>query len=255
MEEKPEIVIELSQEGYDVETAGDENLLFSSQWPSVKYGREVTFSIPNQNNAATYDHDWGEATAFFAYVVGASASEPSAFPQLAITDTQLKWAGGTGITSALELKVFITDIKLEQNYLAPMYNVGAEPSAINRDYLVALSKEGYDVESEDLRNFVFHSYCRSPMLHQVVHGTTAAVASGPGVNGVDAVHGLSYRPMHFVYKKTAAGWVQVVGVGGTEGAFVMSDRIRYGNTASGVEASVIVWKDPFTLTSIANVTQ
>ncbi len=254
--EKPDVVVELSQEGHDVTETGDENMIWSSRWPSIKTAREFVFDIAAQNVAQDYAHNWGESTAFFVYTVGATASRPNVYSQLRLTDTLLRWipTGGEPATP-LKLKCFVTDIKLEQNFLAEIFSTGGEPSIINRSQVVALSKEGKDVTSDDLRDFVFHSYCRSPMLHQVVNTTTAAVSSGPGVNGVDAVHGLPYTPMHFAYKKTASGWQHVVGIGGTEGVFVMADRIRYGNSLAGVEVSLVVWKDPFNLGAVANVIQ
>lgn len=255
MAEKKRIVVALSQEGYNVETAGDENMVWSSDWRSVHYGQEFIFDIANQQIAQNYDHNLGKAVAFFVYRVGTATSEPEVNNSLFMTTTQLKWVPNGGEPAApLKLKVFITDIDLKKNYLAPVFSTGGSPTTINRRYVIALSRKGKSVHSTDLRDFVFHSYCRSPLLHQVSNGVAAPV-SGAGVNGVDAVHGLPYVPMNFCYKNTADGWMQLSGIGGGEGVFILSDRVRYGNTALGAEATVIVFKDPFNLGLTASVVQ
>ncbi len=254
MADKPDVVIELSQEGHDVTNTGDENMIWSSRWPSVKLARDPVFNIAAQNVAQDYDHGWGESTAFFTYETSGGTSRPASstiYSRLYMNNDKLKWIPGGGEPATpLSLKIFMTDIRLDKNFLAEVFSTGGEPSSINRSQVVALSKPGKDVTSEDLRDFVFHSYCRSPMLHQVAYGTT--VNNGLGSYILEAVHNLPYIPFHFVFVKQANGWQILQSANPISGVRVTSDRIIY-STSSAVEASIVVLKEPFTLGSTAGV--
>lgn len=249
-------VVKLAQPGFDVLTAGDENLIYSSKWPLLEiYKQDTATLIANQNSVIT-THDLGFPPVFFYFAnVPESAWQnfgPVGFKRRAeffgtigggtlgcdegqITHT--RQAGGS-TTGQVQFYYYIFALDLSVQYDAPIIKVGSISGGNDGDFVFKIAKEGKDVDSNDLSDFVLHSRARSPLIHSV-NPTPGAVK--------DFVvrHNLGYNPMFFAYQKLNGKYTMIpTGVGGTTSLSSDENKITFQDSGAK-ELSIVILKDPF----------
>ncbi len=249
-------VIKLAQQGYDVRTCGDENLIYSSEWPLFKIYKQDSATVKDVTQTTTVaTHDLGFPPVFWYFSnatinkwlgTGTMTNERRAeffgpigsAASIKINDSKLVYESGGFATGNLNLYYYIFGLDLTKQYTAPIIRVGAQPGEQgNRVFKIA--KEGKSVSSDDLRDFVIHSRARSPMVHSVN-------PSGTIVKTFIVTHDLGYNPMFFGYTKGTDGYYTLIptGTGGSSN-FTSTDKTVTFNDTGGKEITIVILKDPF----------
>lgn len=243
--------IKVSLPGNDVNTADDTQLLFSSSWPSIKIFKniQVVQTIPPTPTGTTklYSHGLGFVPAVIPYGgIGGSNTTGNAAEisrQNIITDSSnIYLQPGNSVTINLNIRLSILYLDITTPFTAPITQVGPS-NAVKPDanFGIKISKDGKDVKSHDLRDFILHSSARSPMVHAVVPGVI------PASGRFTYTHDLPYNPIFFAY-------IQVFGV---PGEYLLLNGFAglqaNGQTITivgpvGSACSVVILKDPFQIT-------
>lgn len=250
-------VLKLAQPGYDVKTAGDENLIYSSKWPTLKIyksGSYRTKTINTLNQIA--DHDLGFTPVFWYFantplqnwlVGGTSREDTRAEFMGPVGDGAVEASnkglvfqpvGSPAVTGPSRLYYYIFAQDIEKQYNAPTIRVGAVQGA-RPTRVLKLARPGKDIKSDDLFDYIIHSRARAPLLHSVNPSKGAVTA-------FTVEHGLGYLPIFFPYVKTSRGtWAALyTGQGGSSS--IQSDEQKITFTSAGAqEISIVVLKDPF----------
>lgn len=259
----------------DVNTASDDQLLFSSGWPTLKIAHEGRVTVDAASDHTIVTHGLGYAPAFMVYRVSGNTSEltsygtvfdGSAIGKLGVNSTELKYfASGYGSGDVtFYYRVFAQP--LTEDFTADILNTTPDVTSplgyTTESYGLKISKEGKDVYSTDLRDFVVHSGAASPNVHLVGHGVPfEAAVVNPGVQfRVD--HNLGYKPLVLNYIDYGAnsteypsGWFFMLGGNGgpsyirsyvsTTQATIEEDYSLIGAGSPTSNCAIIVLKEPF----------
>lgn len=235
----------LSQERYDVKDAQDYKLTYSSSWPLLKIFEQGRKTLTTDPFLIT-THGLGYVPMFWAFATAQGATNMvnagNGLSQgILVNESTLVRDGGTPYVGSLYYYIFAID--LERDYKAPNINTGIEidkKAPRDKDFGLKVSLPGYSVFSSDLRHFAVHSGTRSPMLHQVVHGS-----KGIGVgSGIVIDHNLGHEPMFFVYAKLSGrpGYQLLVT---TSDVFVSTNKQQINVFIPyACDYSVVILKDP-----------
>lgn len=254
MSAKP--VIKLAQPGYDVKTAGDENLIYSSKWPLLEIYQQntATFDVTQTSILARHDLQFPPVFWYFANtpesawqnsgVVGtARRSEffgPIGDGSLGIDASQLTYTANTvpGTSGNAQLYFYIFALDLTKQYTAPVIKVGAVSGGSDSNFVFKIAKPNKDIKSHDLSDFVLHSKARSPLIH--------SVNPSPGtVKQFIVNHALGYTPMFFGYLKSGGKYTLLpTGQGGSSNFLADEQNITF-NDNGGKELTIVILKDPF----------
>jgi len=224
MTDKP-VVIKLAQPGYDVKTAGDENLIYNSNWPLLKIYKESDFTIPDVTQTTLITtHDLGFSPVFWYFANTPEASwlnngnvgtaERSEFfgsvgdGTITVDSEKLQYVKpGFSFTSGQSrFYYYIFALDLAVQFTSPTIKVGTVSGSSNPTRVFKIAKEGRDVNSKNLDDFVIHSRARSPLIHSVN-------PSGSPTKSFTVSHNLGYLPMFFGYVKNAAGGYSLIPTG------------------------------------------
>lgn len=243
-------VVKGTPKNYDVTTAADYLLNFSSSWPLLKLHETGNFS-------GTISHGLGyPAFYLLARPAGGSGTADGRIDQLAsnyaMTSSMLSRNSGSGSP-----RYFIFRTDLTTNYTAPTVSSSTASSASPDGYVFRMTKPDKDTDSTDMRDFALHSNTRSLMLHKVDEEQMSVAASGWERT---VAHGLSYIPEVFVFIKVGTnpngydpnGYLIVPPPIGASLFSYTVDSTNVYVTADGSfnqavpRASVVVLKDPLT---------
>lgn len=257
-------VVKLAQPGYDVKTAGDENLIYSSLWPLLRIYKQGSFTISDvTQNVTIAEHDLPFTPMYWFFsnstingwqntgaVINEQRSEffgPQANGSIVITDSALKFQTGGGTTGSLQIYYYIFALDLLQRFTAPIIKVGNVGGGGDESRVFKIAKPGKDIHSHNLEDFVIHSRARSPLVHSVTPGT---VQSGE----FTVFHNLGYNPMFFGYSKNSDGSYELLPTGsGGSNSFVTDDNKVKFSESSSRELSIVILKDPFLIEQSVSV--
>lgn len=251
-------VVKLAQPGYDVKTAGDENLIYNSNWPVLKIYQSGPFQTRNiavQQSIA--DHDLGFTPVFWYFAntpinlwanTGTASQEarsefmgPLGDGVLEIDSKSLTYVPNSafpGVTGPAALYYYLFALDIAKQYTAPIIKLGDIQGA-RGSRVFKIAKPGKDITSDDLFDFILHSRARSPMVH--------SVNPTPGtVKSFTVDHNLTYLPMFFAFEKTARGSYKTLytGQGGSSSIQSSETQVIF-NDSGGKEITIVVLKDPF----------
>jgi hypothetical protein len=261
-----DVVIKLAQPGYDVKTAGDENLVYSSQWPLLKIYRQDKFRIPDVTVATTIaTHDLKFIPVFWWFSNATLAAWSNGFGDTLVNEQRSEFFGPTGggtlsidanklnfspevntNVGALNGYYYIFALDLTKQYTAPVVRIGAVSGRGEDKYVFKIAKPGKDVSSHNLDDFIVHSRARSPLIHSVNPGKVTEDLGG-GNFGFTVYHDLDYLPMFFGYTKNANGSYSIIYTGQGGSTLFESDekKIRFTEAANTREMTIVILKDPF----------
>lgn len=250
-------VIKLAQPGYDVKTAGDENLIYNSNWPLPKIYKQGPVTIPDSTqNFTLTTHDL-QYPAFFWFFSNASVDAYQGFGSIVnqrrseffgptnsgtvgIDGGKLQFSAVGSMSGPLNLYYYIFALDLTKQYTAPIIKVGSVAGASDNNFVFKLAKDGKSVHSNNLDDFVIHSWARTPLIHSV--NPSGGVTKSFIVN-----HNLGYTPMFFGYVKTNGLYTLLAtGQGGSSSLQADEQTVTFTDTG-GQELTIVVLKDPFVL--------
>lgn len=222
---KADYGIKISKARYDALTAADNDLLFNSSWPSVQIVmvKDVSFGD-------TVPHGLGFPPV--AFILGGNDSSTVMFGQ-DIDDTNV-YPRSEG-----KLVVYRIDVSVDVEY--PYTAVQSINTAYNPDYGIKMVKEGRDIDSTDLRDYILHSRCGSPLILAVKTQETVNTAN-PTV--VQYTSRLGYPTLNFGYSGRPSG--SSTSSGATFG------RNAYQFAPQGGQSFPVTYTDGFTVQTFIN---
>lgn len=252
-------VIKLAQKGYDVKTAGDENLIYSSQWPLLPIYQQGSFTIPDVTQKTNiFNHNLGFVPMFWFFANTTIQAWQNGFGTVLSTDTRSEFFGPTGgghiginetslqfaptaftEIGSLTIYYYIFLIDINQLFTAPINRIGSVAGG-SGSRVFKIAKPTKDVSSANLDDFVIHSDCRSPLVQSVTQGQGSLTVN----------HNLGYNPMFFAYvqnySNTEAGYYELIfsGSGGSDVLKSDINTVQYATTGTK-KISIAVLKDPF----------
>lgn len=176
----------VSQPGVDVKFAADHQLLFSSQFYSLKIHAQGSTTI-TAGDPLEVSHNLGYIPAVYAYE-GASI-----FRQLRVDSSKLYFDANPAIDHTFYYYIFRHDLTTtisQENIDTTATSTGASD-----DFGFVISKSGFDVSTATPKDMVIDSRYRSHIIHK---GGTQTVT---GSATVTISHNLGYVPMFLAYAK------------------------------------------------------
>lgn len=273
-----DIGAKVSRVNVDVATASDDQLMFSSGWPSAKILYKGLATVNAASSTVVVQHDLGYVPTFLVYRVSGATSEfssygsvfdGSAVAYVGANTTQLKYfASGFG-SGNVSFYYYILDIPVDRSFTAEVKNsnpdvtapIGVGPG----DYGLKVALDGADVSSTDLRDFAVHSAAGNLNVQMTGNGVpfeTATTAGAPAVQ-YRINHGLGYEPLALCYVDFGAngtgtytaGWYYMLGgVGGvsyirfystSSNCRVEEDYVFGGYGSATSRSGIVVLKEPF----------
>lgn len=218
---KADYGIKISKAGFDALTAADNDLLFNSSWPSVQI-----VLVKSVTDGDVIPH--GLSFPPVAFIIGGTTATTTMYGQ-DVDDTNV-YPRSTGI-----LVVYRVDISTDIEY--PFTNTLSINTEYNPDYGIKMVKVGGDIESTDLRDYILHSRCGSPLILAVKTQETVNAAN-PAV--VQYTSPLDYAVLNFGYAGVRSGQTTLAGTS------------TYGNNAyifapQGGQSYPIAYTDGFTV--------
>lgn len=247
-------VIKVARKGFDVKTAGDEYLLYSSLWPVLSIFKEVPIKITNPNaDAIIFEHGLGYPPMFwdftnFTNTFNLSGSNQFFSGLFSVNERYLKYTKPlTAATGPIEGVVQLFTLDLSRQYIAPVVSVGGVSGNIRSTRSFKLAKEGKSVHSTRLKDFVISTDARSPLIHSVNPGTVQANGGGIYGNGFTIEHTLGYVPLCFGYSKGNDGYYSVLasGGGGATRFAITPTKVTFAESTTGRQLTLVLMKDPF----------
>lgn len=196
----------VSLPGFNVETAADQDLYFSSSWPNLKIDETISQQIINlssSNNSITHNLGYPPFTFVFSHTNGflGNASSTNSTTLTPVSNTYLSANPGDN------LQVYVCRNPLTMNFLAPNVQLATTQQGTNhQDWGMKFSKPSKDVSSTDLRDFTIHSGTKSLQVHQVIYQPLAqyndinlGLPNFPNNLGIKYITDLPYDPVFFAF--------------------------------------------------------
>lgn len=170
---------------FDVNTAGDVDLIINSSWPTLQIIKEQTVAITTEPIVgplfrwrAFVEHNIGFPPFMAAWAIYADGTEmrlvdieryTGAISDVNISSTTAEIESSGDSTSFnmthVHFKFYSIDLSKEVEY--PLIKEAATQVPINNDFGVKFVKEGKSLDSDDMRDFIIHSRCQSPLVQVV----------------------------------------------------------------------------------------
>lgn len=183
MADKQDVGIKISQSGYSATNAPDYALAFSSSWPQLPIVGEFLTTIAPFNGGSPpytypqviFTHNLGYAAFARIWVSGTGVGIASGHVTSDIYNLVLKKAGvvysppfsTNSLTDRVTvfIRVYGLDIGSPVSYKYKQPPVVSTP--YDPDYGFKLVKDGKQIASKDMRDFIIHSRCQSPQVDSV----------------------------------------------------------------------------------------
>ena len=196
--------MKVSRQGYDVKSCADNELLFSSSFKMPVVVHSGTWSgVGSQQDI--YTHNLGFYPVVLAYFnTHGSGIISISEKDFRITKTKIYDSANDNYSCSY----FITNLDLDVDYVAPIINSSTTTQgSYNSDWGFKVSKDGINVKTATLQDLVSFSGASSggyPVRHQIIH-KIAGYANQTTNTTITIAHGLSYKPMFYLYRQGDTG--------------------------------------------------
>lgn len=238
----------VSRQGFDVDTASDKQLAFSSEWALLPIEAEGTISLTNgvAYDQVLYTHNLNYVPLFFIWEENGGARYPLGkffpFNVYATTTTlHLEDAPYYG-NCTLHWKIFRRPMLT--SYTASTLNSTDATETDSGDYGIVASLPAKDVSSTDKREFSVRSDVRQFMVHKTGYTTTPSLQE-------TVTHNLGYQPMYWLYvegtgRNPAGAYNLIIQ---TDDFVVSASTTQLTWTFYGIDGlnyAYVIFKDPLT---------
>jgi hypothetical protein len=187
--------VKASRQGFDVDTASDKQLAFSSQWPLLPIEAEGTKSVTASTayDQTLYTHGLGYVPAFMVWFEISGKRYPisnGTFLNIWVDDTELHIDDTPASSGTIHWKLFRRD--LLKNYDSGTLVSTDATEKDSSDYGLIVSLPGKSADSTDKRDFSIRSDVRQLMIHKTGYYDDST-------NGRVVTHSLGYQPMYWLY--------------------------------------------------------
>lgn len=152
--------IKISKPGFDATTAADADLLFSSSWPSLPIANEATFT--GQSSSFTFEHGLGFPCFAIIWEITSAGLSSQRYLTRTRTDSTYVYIDSPTSTNSYHVKCYNIDLSTSVEY--PLLNTSSVDRPYDPSYGIKIAKEGEDIDSSDLRDFILHSRAQSPLV-------------------------------------------------------------------------------------------
>jgi hypothetical protein len=191
--------IKVSQSGYSAFNAPDYALAFSSSWPQLPIAAEFIQMIapfngggaPYTYNPITFTHTLGYPAFARVWVSGtgtglATGHVTGDVYNLTTSKNSVTYSSPATTNNLSDritvfVRVYALDITTPVSYpykQPPVINTPYDP-----DFGIKIVKEGKDIMSKDMRDFILHSRCQSPQVDSVLVGASGATLTYTNTTG------------------------------------------------------------------------
>lgn len=196
--------LKISKPGFNPDNSDPQNLIFDSEKAVPKIIAMGSIALSHtlgETNHTIYTHNLGYIPAYRLYFEFTAGSGDMYGDNNFDNSTSAQW----------EAKASTTTLEIDVNALPTgtyriFYIIFADPAKSTSTKLtpsgtqgLIITKPGFDPDTDDLKNFIFHSEYQTPNIIDVVTLTTDVNAT------VSVAHGLSIRP----------AWAGLVSFGGS----------------------------------------
>lgn len=172
-------VLKIAKSGYDVKTAGDVDLAFSSQWPSLPIAAEINTNqfagnalIANPT-VINIPHNLGFPPFTIGWTVVNGRSQ-TLFPDVDATNIYFNSSFPNPSTFGYcNFKCFNLDLTKDVDYPFALPPSPGRTGPVKSSKVFKLAKPHKDISSTDLRDYLIHSRCQSPQILAVKIGNNS----------------------------------------------------------------------------------
>lgn len=186
--------LKVSRVGFDVDTASDKQLSFSSEWPLLPIEAEGDFTIPASGGSGVVDvftHNLGYVPIFTMQNVTAGPGAPLLWPNSCLASDEKIYYDGP-LDTAIDIKWKVYRRPMLQNVEYDKSDVGDATPGLDNDYGLLVSLPGKDILSTDKRDFSIRSDVRQLMIAQSNYTSDFQ-------DSWEITHNLGYKPMYLFY--------------------------------------------------------
>jgi len=253
--------IKVSQVGWDVETAGDSNIYFSSEYPWLKIGL-TNIIILDSNGSITINHDFAYPPFSVAYNDNASDANGS-YSSLIIGTSSSLTVVFNGMPNT-KIRYYIFRLPLNKSFISSTTHLlPVTQGTPDHNNGIKFAKEGKDITSNDLRDYTIHSGTKSPLIHKVIYEPLGILPDGnyQGIKGLEWINDLIYSPIYFAFivknnvftpLNSIAQTIPKINFDGIDGGFIRGIVINDDNSTDEYGCFVIL-KDPLDGLLITNI--
>ena len=191
-----DVGLKITKPGVDADAAADNDLIFSSSWAALPVAFETELSttysfgsIDNDMSAqhglsitpftqAWYSIDGGDTYRWSPFVAASSTG-------VYITGNPAGILPNDTGTIIFKVKAYNIDLTKDVDY-AYTTNTGL-PKQYDPDYGIKIVKEGKDIDSTDMRDFILHSRCQSPLILAIKTQDTKVPQENSGGESINIV--------------------------------------------------------------------
>ena len=188
-----DVGIKVSQEGFDVNTCADRELLFSSAFKTLKIAQEGAVSIAAGDPSVEITHGLGYKPLFLVYYKSGS---DWVFVSWGDVDTTKLYLFSNG-AAAYEYYYYIFQNQADSTVDQTNINLAGGSAGGSGDYGLKVSKPGSDIGDGNIDQAI-----TSALQTQIIHRAGYGIVTSEDVT---ITHNLGYIPMHLAYRVLDGG--------------------------------------------------
>lgn len=194
---KRDVGFKIAKPFFDVNTAGDTDLILNSSWPTLQIAYEATTPLLERSlglgvyeYTASVSHNlkFPPFTSIWLIHDGkservvdtVSVVESSSTTSINSTSSSLSFISLNSVRVAagtmVHFKCYNVDLSKDIEY--PFISPPQSQTSTNRDFGIKMVAEGKSLDSTDMRDYIIHSRCQSPLVLAVKTGKAAATSAG-----------------------------------------------------------------------------
>jgi hypothetical protein len=187
--------LKISKPFFDVNTVADEDLIFSSGWPSLPIAKQINVPLSSlsyvgsPSNILEYQHDLGFPPFFSVWLKGYYPTQPdkwvrvgSLYGDVSVNEQYIRVPDGYDFINPsvtdVAIQLYNIDLGVTKEY--EISNAVSKPAQYDPDYGIKITKESASIDSTDLRDYVLHSRAQSPLIQARVGSIRADIGGTPG---------------------------------------------------------------------------
>lgn len=261
-----DVGIRLTKPLFDANSAGDQDYIYNSAWPSLtQVIPGFTTSAYQGTTGGPITHNLGSPFFALGWDVGTNITAVEVFPDITANSCIFTNRGINPSTyNFINLKIYNIDLSVDVEY--PFIKPGTTPAGTyDADFGFKVAKrvsyytnnsQVRDIDSTDMRDFILHSRCQSPLVMAVKTEQSAVTdTSGTYTKIIRYTTPTGAASWVFGYVKTAAGVYQYApyfSQSYPKTNIESTTTYSIGWTGTDVGATLVVLRDPmFAGTSIS----
>jgi len=201
--------VKIAKANYDVLTAPEQELLFNSSWPSLPIAKVKEYTLNGYAPSDAVTHEMPFVPLVMGFVSdGTGFYGGNLFYVLSADETNVYPGSVAPTPSSGTMKIVIYNIDITTDVEYPFKQRGGQAVGYDADYGMKLAKEGMDINSTDLRDYIAHSRCQSPLILAVKTQDTIPtqnIDTGAGTRTIQYSTGLNFVSYVFGFIRFTTG--------------------------------------------------